>query len=173
MALLQWPGGEYHLLSDAVVTIGRDSSNDIVLHSDKRVSRRHAELQLRDDQWVLVDLDSRNGTLANGRPIRQHPLVDGDRLGLGGSTLVFVAGADPNETEVGALDSKAALHQLTDRERQVLTLVAEGLTDKDFGDRLFISPSTVRSHLDRIDVKTGLRRRSELTRLAVDLGLVG
>jgi DNA-binding NarL/FixJ family response regulator len=61
---------------------------------------------------------------------------------------------------------------LSERERQVLALVAEGLTDKEVAERLFISASTVRSHLDRIGEKTGLRRRTELTRLAVDLGIV-
>jgi DNA-binding CsgD family transcriptional regulator len=50
--------------------------------------------------------------------------------------------------------------------------VAGGLTDRQIGERLFISPSTVRSHLDRIGQKTGMRRRAELTRLAVDLGVI-
>lgn len=172
MALLRWANGERFLRSGAVVTIGRDPDNDIVLPSDKRVSRRHAELRPRQDQWILVDLDSRNGTLANGRSVHQHPLVDGDRIVLGGSTLTFVAGVDPNETEAGAGDVPVGLPHLTERERQVVALVAEGLTDKAIGDRLFISPSTVRSHLDRINEKTGLRRRPELTRLAVALDLL-
>jgi len=58
---------------------------------------------------------------------------------------------------------------LSRRERQVVGLVAEGLSDQQIGESLFISTSTVRSHLDRISHKTGFRRRVDLTRLAADL----
>lgn len=61
---------------------------------------------------------------------------------------------------------------LTEREREVLTLVAAGETDRDIAGMLSISVSTVRSHLDRIRVKTGRRRRADLTRLAFELGLL-
>ena len=47
-----------------------------------------------------------------------------------------------------------------------------GQTDAQIAGRLFISVSTVRSHLDRIRDKTGCRRRAELTRLALQEGLV-
>jgi DNA-binding CsgD family transcriptional regulator len=45
--------------------------------------------------------------------------------------------------------------------------VAEGLTDGQIAEKMFISIRTVRSHLDRIRDKTGARRRAELTRLAL------
>jgi DNA-binding NarL/FixJ family response regulator len=57
---------------------------------------------------------------------------------------------------------------LTSREREILLLVAEGDTDAEIAERLFISIRTVRSHLDRIRDKTGRRRRAELTRLALE-----
>jgi non-specific serine/threonine protein kinase len=56
---------------------------------------------------------------------------------------------------------------LTKRERELVTLLAEGLTDGQIAEKLFISIRTVRSHLDRIRDKTGARRRAELTRLAL------
>jgi DNA-binding NarL/FixJ family response regulator len=61
---------------------------------------------------------------------------------------------------------------LSDRERQVLALLAEGGRDQDIADTLSISVRTVRSHLDRIREKTGRRRRPELTRLAIEKGIV-
>ena len=61
--------------------------------------------------------------------------------------------------------------ELTAREREVLGLLAAGERDQDIADTLFISVRTVRSHLDRIRDKTGRRRRSELTRLAVERGI--
>jgi DNA-binding NarL/FixJ family response regulator len=61
---------------------------------------------------------------------------------------------------------------LTPREREVLALLAEGERDVDIARALVISVRTVRSHLDRIREKTGRRRRSELTRLAIGEGLL-
>jgi predicted ATPase/DNA-binding CsgD family transcriptional regulator len=57
--------------------------------------------------------------------------------------------------------------RLSGRERELIELVAEGLTDKEIAEKLFISVRTVRSHLDRIREKTGARRRADLTRLAL------
>ena len=56
---------------------------------------------------------------------------------------------------------------LTAREQEVLRLVAQGLTDRQIAQKIFVSPRTVQNHLARIRDKTGLRRRSELTRWAV------
>lgn len=61
---------------------------------------------------------------------------------------------------------------LTPREREVLALLAEGERDVDIARALTISVRTVRSHLDRIREKTGQRRRSELTRLAIGEGVL-
>jgi DNA-binding NarL/FixJ family response regulator len=54
------------------------------------------------------------------------------------------------------------------RELEILRLVADGLTDNEIGNRMFISPRTVQNHLTRIREKTGLRRRAELARWAVE-----
>jgi DNA-binding NarL/FixJ family response regulator len=61
---------------------------------------------------------------------------------------------------------------LSGREREILRLVAEGERDRDIADRLCISPKTVQSHLSRIRDKTSRRRRAELTRFAIEAGLV-
>ncbi|MFF1303299.1 LuxR C-terminal-related transcriptional regulator [Streptomyces sp. NPDC058307] len=63
--------------------------------------------------------------------------------------------------------------RLTDREREVLRLLSHGATDHEIARRLRISKHTVQSHLDRIGEKTGSRRRSDLTRLAVEQGFTG
>jgi predicted ATPase/DNA-binding CsgD family transcriptional regulator len=63
------------------------------------------------------------------------------------------------------------LTQLSAREQELVTLVAQGDTDAQIAGHLFISVSTVRSHLDRIRDKTGCRRRADLTRLALRAGL--
>ena len=60
---------------------------------------------------------------------------------------------------------------LTNREREILALVAAGERDHDIADRLLISVRTVGSHLDRIRDKTGQRRRVDLTRYALSEGI--
>ncbi|QWF78116.1 LuxR C-terminal-related transcriptional regulator [Amycolatopsis sp. CA-230715] len=60
---------------------------------------------------------------------------------------------------------------LSERERQVLSLVAAGERDQDIAELMSISVRTVRSYLDRIRDKTGRRRRPELTRLAIEEGI--
>jgi len=64
------------------------------------------------------------------------------------------------------------LGKLSARERELVTLVAQGRTDAQIAAQLYISIRTVRSHLDRIRDKTGCRRRADLTRLALSAGLL-
>jgi DNA-binding NarL/FixJ family response regulator len=62
--------------------------------------------------------------------------------------------------------------KLSKRERELVTLVAQGQTDAQIAEKLFISVSTVRTHLDRIRDKSGCRRRADLTRLALQEGII-
>jgi predicted ATPase/DNA-binding CsgD family transcriptional regulator len=64
------------------------------------------------------------------------------------------------------------LEALSPRERELVTLVAQGHTNAQIAGLLYISVHTVSSHLDRIRDKTGCRRRADLTRLALSAGLV-
>jgi DNA-binding CsgD family transcriptional regulator len=64
------------------------------------------------------------------------------------------------------------LAKLSARERELVILVARGLTDAQIAAELFISVHTVRSHLKRIRDKADAHRRADLTRLALAAGLV-
>ena len=72
----------------------------------------------------------------------------------------------------GGVTSEASLSTLTEREREVLTLIAEGLTNKQIGEQLGISPKTVARHRDKITKKLNLSSRAELTRYAIQKGLI-
>lgn len=61
---------------------------------------------------------------------------------------------------------------LTDREREILVLVARGLTNEEIGADLFISPATVKTHLARIMAKLGAHDRAQLVVRAYEGGLV-
>lgn len=75
-------------LASPVTMLGRGTDCDLRL-VDPGVSRHHAELRVEDDEVVLVDLGSTNGTFVNGEPIRRVALIDGTRITLGRTTLVF------------------------------------------------------------------------------------
>jgi len=66
----------------------------------------------------------------------------------------------------------AELTELTDREREVMTLVAEGLTNAEIAARLFLSPATARTHVSRILLKLSARDRTQLVVMAYESGLV-
>jgi DNA-binding NarL/FixJ family response regulator len=95
----------------------------------------------------------------------------------GGSAAVTPAGRraarqglarTPRTSEKGV----DALAPLSERERDVLHLVAEGLTNVEVAERLFLSPRTVHAHLYRIYNKLGVSTRAAATRIALEQGLV-
>ena len=66
----------------------------------------------------------------------------------------------------------SAIHQVTDREREVLALVAGGLSNDEIAAQLVISTATARTHVSRIMTKIGARDRAQLVVLAYESGLV-
>ncbi|MEV6636494.1 response regulator transcription factor [Actinoplanes sp. NPDC051470] len=72
--------------------------------------------------------------------------------------------ADPPDT--------ARLAALTDREREILAVVATGLTNDEIADRLTLSPHTVKTHVNRTMAKLGAHDRAQLVVIAYETGLV-
>ncbi|MBB5075552.1 response regulator [Nonomuraea endophytica] len=66
----------------------------------------------------------------------------------------------------------AALPELTDREREVLVLIAKGRSNTEIADRLNVSPSTIKNHVTSLFGKTGVRDRAQAVILAYEAGLV-
>jgi len=66
----------------------------------------------------------------------------------------------------------AQFEQLTDREREVLVLVAEGLSNDEIAARLVISPATAKTHVSRTMIKLGARDRAQLVVYAYEAGLI-
>ena len=62
----------------------------------------------------------------------------------------------------GAPAERDALGELTPQQRQIVRLASEGLTNRQIGDRLFLSPRTVSSHLYRSYPKLGVAGRNQL-----------
>jgi pSer/pThr/pTyr-binding forkhead associated (FHA) protein/DNA-binding CsgD family transcriptional regulator len=173
-----------------LIRIGRAGDNDVVL-DDTLVSRYHAELR-RDSsgRWELRDAGSANGIFVAGSRVDHVTIDDPVRVELGEHTLHVAPDARggvrvdvvahghtmriPAASKVEPVAPVAVADddaKVTPRERELLALVAGGATDQQIADELFISIRTVRSHLDRIQEKTGMRRRADLTRLALGLGI--
>jgi hypothetical protein len=70
------------------LVLGRSRECDIQL-ADPNVSRRHAELRQEGTTYWIVDLDSTNGTVINGRRLKRAKLQDGDTITLGATDIMF------------------------------------------------------------------------------------
>lgn len=117
--------------------VGRQADSDVQFdpHQDLEVSGRHAEIFVENGEWIVRDLDSRNGTYVNGRKVREHRLRDGDRITFGwkGPETEFRATGAPAAaaapatrsvaTDVSGSDVYAQNRQL----RRISTILAIGL----------------------------------------------
>jgi diguanylate cyclase (GGDEF)-like protein len=81
------------------VTLGRGHDNDVVLE-DTGISRQHCRFEMRAGVVRLVDLDSTNGTLVNGRRIQVSELGDGDLIVLGTCVKLRFLVLSPHEQEL-------------------------------------------------------------------------
>jgi len=89
--------GQRLIVKTPVVNIGRADYNDIVF-PDESVSTTHAKLQRREGVWVLVDLDSTNGTFIDGDQVKgEAPLAPGAAVRFGDVSTVF----EPTDDSVG------------------------------------------------------------------------
>jgi pSer/pThr/pTyr-binding forkhead associated (FHA) protein len=75
------------------VTVGRTPDNDIVL-DNRGVSRRHAQIEFGDNQAVIIDNESLNGTFVNSSRISEEVLKDGDSITIGKYTMIYHVNAE-------------------------------------------------------------------------------
>jgi hypothetical protein len=90
----KYQGGEFPLGIQQEIVVGRSSELDMVLVEDM-VSRRHARIECTDDQIIIEDLGSTNGTFVNGEKIKRATLKEGDRV-LIGTSILKVVSTDPS-----------------------------------------------------------------------------
>lgn len=166
-------GGKRITLDAEEHTVGRAAPNDVVLN-DPLVSRVHAVFIRRGGVTLLEDLGSHNGTYVNDERLHAvRQLHHADRIAIGSSRVLF---EDPTQyaddaTEVsdGSLFAGATL---TQRQIQVLRLMARGLSNKQIGERLFVSERTVKAYASSIFEKLQVQKRAAAVAAALRLGLI-
>jgi pSer/pThr/pTyr-binding forkhead associated (FHA) protein len=141
------------------ITLGRRSSADLTLFWDDEVSRLHAEIVRKGEDWTLEDNGlSLNGTFVNGEPVRAHRrLHDGDALRLGSTVIVF---RNPGDRESRVTTPSAELRkvvELTDSQRRVLVALCRPFKDsaafvtpppnEQIAGELFLSVDAVKKHM--------------------------
>ena len=104
-----------------------------------------------------------------------HAVASGDALLSPGVTRRLIAEFATRAKEPPAMPGRRGaqgLAALTDREREVVALVAEGLSNEQIAGRLVVSPATAKTHVSRAMIKLGMRDRAQLVVLAYESGLV-
>lgn len=167
-------------------TVGSAPSNDVVVGSDRSVSRLHAVFERYEPGWCVRDLGSSNGTFVNGaRLTGERVLRPSDEIRVGRTRLVYRGDpAAPRMTDTAASEPTPAL---TRRERDVLVALCRPLLSGDvftepasvahIAGQLYVSEAAVKQHLLRLYDKFGLQerrdhRRVELANQAVRRGAV-
>lgn len=178
-------GAKLMALEAARVTVGRASSNDLVLTADTKASRLHAVLERLPGGWCIRDLSSRNGTFVNGARVdRDRPLRPGDDIRVGETRLVFRA--ERSTVDSGVTEGAEPPPDLTPREREVLVALyrpaqdggvfAEPASTRSIAAALAVSEAAVKQHLARLYLKFGIdegeRRRVRLANEALRRGAV-
>ncbi|GCE48995.1 LuxR family two component transcriptional regulator [Thermosporothrix hazakensis] len=117
-----------------------------------------------DDKAVLASvMAGASGYLLKN--VSRNELLKAIRAIAAGQSLL-----DPRKAQ--QIIKQAPGNELTEREREVLTLVARGLTNKQIAEQLSVSEKTARNHVSHILEKLGLSRRSEAAAYAVEHNLI-
>ncbi|MFD9332371.1 response regulator [Streptomyces sp. NPDC060065] len=131
------------------------------------------------DEYVYQALRAgASGFLLKDASARQ--LADGVRVVAAGEALLAPSVTRRLITEFSKLadeprlsaTAQAAYGDLTDRETEVLVLIAQGLSNAEIATRLFVAESTIKTHVSRILVKLGLRDRTQAAVFAYEARLV-
>ncbi len=125
--------------------------------------RVRSEIRVGDRAVHLCALDFGPGSVDGW--LARHVLVES-----GEPVVIDPSGSPPR---LPAPTDRAPVARLSAREREVLAALAEGLTNMELAERLFISERTANRHLSNIFAKLGVRNRTSAARIAIEAGLAG
>ena len=99
---------DYGLRKGHSVTIGRRKDNDVIIEN-LAVSGHHAKIDSVADDFVLIDLQSKNGSFVNEQLINTHWLKNGDTISIGKHSLVFSYSADETMPDEDGTDMEKTM----------------------------------------------------------------
>jgi len=148
------------------------------------VDLKRTYLEMRPDLMRVYDAKHADDPLAPMLRALGFALVPGARSSdlwalemPAGSVDAWIAGHIEVETSpptlTSAADPSRQLASLSAREREVLAALADGLTNQELAERLFISERTANRHLSNIFTKLGVHNRTAAARVAIQAGLAG
>jgi DNA-binding NarL/FixJ family response regulator len=114
-----------------------------------------------------------------GKAVEPAELLDAIRVVAAGDALLSpkatraVIAGYASQPGLAPETSTATLNGLTAREREIMALVAMGLSNNEIAERLYISPLTAKTHVNRAMMKIGARDRAQMVVTAYQTGLVG
>jgi len=111
--------GEYPLKQGASLTIGRRDTNDVVLE-DPAVSGHHAKIDCLEDRFVLIDLQSKNGSFVNEQLVNSHWLKHEDVITIGEHSLIFNYHEKEQASEDNSDDFDETLAMNTTQHRKMM-----------------------------------------------------
>ena len=117
-----------------------------------------------EDHWLASCKAGARGYVLKGVP--PHELANIVRLVAGGDVYVSPALAADMLRELTGNRPQDPLSELSEREREILSLVAEGLTNREIGERVHLAEKTVKNHMTNILGKLYVRSRVEAALLA-------
>ena len=178
-------GAELVALEGDRLTVGAHPAADVVLSSDRTVSRLHAVFEHFQVGWCIRDLGSRNGTFVNGQRLAgERSLHPGDEVRVGETRLVLRQPQLSDEPETAPTEAPPVL---TRRERDVLIelcrpvlagdLFTEPASIRQVARALGVTEPAIKQHLLHLYDKFGIyedlnRRRVALANAAVRRGAV-
>ncbi|MFW6089138.1 MAG: response regulator [Gemmatimonadota bacterium] len=139
--------------------------------------RRPAVLVLTmhaEEEYLLPVLDAGGSGYVSKRRADED-LIEAIREVAGGEVFLYPSGTAlllRGYQQAGESDEPDPLDVLSEREREVLALTAEGFSAAEAGKKLYLSPHTVETYRSRLMKKLGLTHRSELVRFAIRTGLL-
>ena len=168
------------------VRIGRGRARDLSLHWDDEVSSVHVELTRIDEEWLIEDLSSKNGTFVKGIKLKKQRLADGDVLVVGVTSIQFntpTPRVPPTKPSTGPV---FPTKQLTPAQERVLRSLcrpycsdrehALPATNQEIADALTMSPDGVKRHLRALFGLYGVahlpqnHKRLKLAQAAIEAG---
>ena len=155
---------------------GMTATKALAASEDEAGAPRVLVLTMHEEEEYLVPLLEAGASGYLVKSVADRELVDavrtvarGEVYVRPGAARVLARSLKKKEEHAG---ERARYERLTERERDVLRLVAAGYTAPEIGEKLFISPKTVDTYKQRINEKLGLTHRADYVRLALKLGIL-